>query len=426
MINPATVVVYENRTSFTTIAPFVPVLADLRSINKLGSSISAYGWYDSMSFHIDGIPQARALFWLQYALGRMVRIVVMGETAWEGYINEVQAELPGATMLRSLQPMANRVYTTYSLNETAATKTTTASNDTDSQALYGIKEIYLVGGTMTDTQATNNSTRYLASNKNPPIVHSVTDRPPGTAGLTINCNGYYKTLLWRYYGSTVAGTQDSATTMDDIMDSVSSEFVNTSSLAATGRTAPKRFANSQTAWEQITSLAALGTSNDLKYFVGVKANRVLTGWEDPSVLNYSKLPGRPGEWYDATGGFPLEFWQIVPGKWLRVQLPPSDAQLLSALNPRNLQIGSCEYDWIQQTVTPQYGVTVPQIAKAVSGAEAVDPWGPWTRYEFQTQGWRQRFINGRWEYELAGWYRRSFPAGTPLWRMIPAGRRPEE
>ncbi len=394
-ITPLRVDVCANRTSFASIAPFWPFVPFLERIDRLSWSISAYGWYDTLTFHIGGLQRPQALFCLGQLLGRYTRLLAYDSTIWEGLVYEVTVELPGATLTRSLEPMANRVYLTYSDNDTSAQTTTAAAQDTTSQGIYGIKEVYRTGDNMDSTRAANTAARYLHSNCNPPIAAEINDRPFGAAGLTVTCKGYYHTLLWRYYNSTTSGTQDPALTMADIITSVG-QFVTSTNLTLTGRTWPRRFAEKQTAWEQIIGMAAGGTSNDLKYFVGVKNGRVLTGWEEPIILAYQKDAARPGRYLDAMGGFPLQYWQVLPAKWLAVQLVASDAETVDTTNPHIMPIGSCEYDGISRVVTPKYGIQVPSIAKAQGSAEATNPYdAPWAHWDW-TVGYRDIQINGRW------------------------------
>ena len=406
MIVPLAPCVYQNRTSFTTLTPLQPTLPWLDQIDACQWSKSVYGWYEGMKLHVPGVPPAVALWFLDQVPGRLVRLNIYGETVWEGLVWEVSAVLPGATITKSLSDMANRVYIEYADELTNANTVSDASEDTDLQAMYGIKEVYLPAGTRTETNAGEYAARYLDSHKYPPAVREITERPIGLGELTLECKGYYQTLAFQYYTSTTTGTQDSATTIADINTSKGA-FIASTSLAATGRTSQRHFAQRQTAWEQILSMVGLGTANDLKYFLGVKTGRVLTGWEEPITLRYMKYPQKPGMWYDAVGGFPLQYWQVEPGQWVSVALPPGDVDPVSYLNPRAMLIGSCVYDGVARTVKPSYEIRVPavQSSQATAGAQYNPLTRPWTYWE-AWHGYRDVWVGNKWVHQEMGWYKR--------------------
>ncbi len=417
MIAPLSLCVYENRTSFTTITPMVPLLPTLKRVDRLRWSKGVYGWFLEMEFHCSGLREAEALFWLDQAMGRLARLEVFGNYIWEGMVYEVSAELPGATLTRSMEPLANKVYCEYSDNDTGSNAVTSAKNDTTSQAKYGVKEVYLAGGTRNSTEAGNYAARYLESHADPPVVQEITDRPPGLAGLTVLCRGYFETLKWQFYTSTTTGNQDSALTIGDIATSEGAFLSATQSLEATGRTeAKRRFSVRQTAWEQMMTMVALGTSNDLRYFLGVKKDRVLTGWEEPITLSYIKRPDRPGTYYN-TAGLPLHYFELEPGRWIRAQLPLGDSATPALTDPSYLIIGSCEYDGITRKVVPHYGITPPPIPSAKGDTEQDWKWPAWSYYEFNIQGYQAAFVNGKWIYRYAGWYGdRNEQKGGPGWQ----------
>jgi len=396
-VRPFMPVLYDNRTDFTTLSVLQPAIPYLMQCDGLAWSVGVYGWFDTMRIHIPRVHPAAAYWFLEQTLGRMTKLRLYGATLWEGLVWEVSALLPGCTLTRSLADMANKVYVEYSLDETSTNSVSSASQDTTLQGIYGVKEYYVAGGTRGSTDAGYLADRYLASHKHPPTIRSMTDRARGLAEVTIDCKGYYNTLAWKYYTSTATGTQATGTTLSDINTSCGA-FIASTNLAATGRTAAKRFAQRQTAWEQMLSLIALGTSNDLRYFLGVKAGRVLTGWEEPTTLSYIKYPQLPGQYFDATGNFPLQFWQVEPGKWVRAQLSVSDNLPVSDENPRAMLIGSCEYDAVARTVKPNYNIRTPTVSSATASAgQEFNPFErPWTTYEWYKQGYRTFYYKGQW------------------------------
>ncbi len=413
MIEPLALVPYDNRTSFTTLTVMASALNSLRNLSQLTWTKGVYGWHLDMQFTLDNIRPELAEFWLENGLGRLIRLVALGETLWEGMTYIVQAELPGTTLTRTMEEMANTVYVEYSDNDTGKQMVTTASIDSASAAMYGTKEVYLPGGTCSSTKATNLATRYLATHKDPPIAREVNDRRQGTAAVRVTAYGYYRTLTWRYYTSTTAGTQASATTIGDIATSKGAFLSTTQNLAATGRTLPRRFGERQDAWQQMMSLVSEGTSNDRRYFLGVKAGRILTGWEEPITASYQKSVSIPGQFCDIAAGMPLPYWYIQPGKWLRMAMAKSESETVARANPRFMIMGSCQYDGVARTVTPSYGVTVQESRPSAKKETADDnPFArPWTHWEWE-HGMRAYFYQGRWQVQYRHPYSRTIPPPT--------------
>lgn len=411
MIPPFSPVIYNNRTSFTTLTVMEPLLDTLvHNITALSWDLGVYGWFQTMDIRLDGLTQLQAFFWLDEAIGRMAKLKAYGETLWEGMVYEVSIQLPGATLTRSMEDMANSVYVEYSDNDTGAQEVTSASADTASQTLYGVKEVYVPGGTMTSTRATAHADRYKHDHKDPPLVREITDRPLGTSTVRIHCEGYWHTLVWQYYTSTTSGTQDSATTVGDILTSEAAFLSATQNLDATGLTLEQRFPQRATAWDQILSLVAQGTSNDLRYFFGVKEGRIATGWEEPITVQYVKFASKPNEWFDATGGFPLRYWQVEPGYWVRSLIASRDYGAPSRAHPDDFIIGSCSYDAVARRVRPSYEVKLPTFAKPSARQKTVEenPWEkPWTNYEFNVQGYRTFYYQGKWHTQYTQAYKRA-------------------
>ena len=124
MIPPLAPCIYQNRTDFTTVKPWIPALPWLRKVDACRWTRTVYGWDDSLSLHIPSVPSSVALFLLQHGMGRLFRLNICGEIAWEGLVYEITAELPGGTLTRTMTEMVNTVYTEYSEEETGANKAT--------------------------------------------------------------------------------------------------------------------------------------------------------------------------------------------------------------------------------------------------------------------------------------------------------------
>jgi hypothetical protein len=417
MISPLTLLVAENRLSWTSITPMAQVLVDLPQISEIGWAISAMGWYDTLTFRIPNINEARALIWLDRCLGRYVSLKVYDKLLWEGFVNDVTIELPGVTISRSLDEMNNRAYVNYSQADVSTPKQLGPYQNLTSQGIYGVKSFAIEGGTMSDAQAANFGNTYLTTNGMPPATQQLTDTGGYGANILVNCKGYYYTLYWRYTRSDTTGTQDTSLTISDLQTTLGSEFPNsTISLATTGVTAQRNFPEWIPAWEAMSGMAAYGTSNYRKYFIGLKANRVLTGWEEPTTISYIKIPTVNGKFFSAGTGQWVPYWNVLPATWFEARIQAGGTALPTPYSATTFFAGSCIYDGVAHSVTPsaelqspnKYVPTSPKSDTTEGTAPRYpgpnDPWDPWTYGHIGAR--LVQYPDGRTEWQYAGEYKK--------------------
>ena len=107
-------------------------------------TITADVGFDKASFTVRGNPEyLRA--WFRAGLARDITITASdGRQAWQGFVNRMSLTIGASRRVRSLGDLANRIYYVYTALDTSTTpptagaQTTSTSNDTDSQAIYGI------------------------------------------------------------------------------------------------------------------------------------------------------------------------------------------------------------------------------------------------------------------------------------------------
>lgn len=118
---------------------------------------------------------------------------------WEGYISRITMETGGLTFTRSLDEMANAVFVTYD-DTTGVTdsKNTTIVNNTDSQAVYGVKmgsfevgSFYTQSGSGVADNVRDKKLAQLAW----PLV-SVVQGGGNALRLHIECKGFFHTAEW--------------------------------------------------------------------------------------------------------------------------------------------------------------------------------------------------------------------------------------
>ncbi|HEX2908162.1 MAG TPA: hypothetical protein VHO69_14930 [Phototrophicaceae bacterium] len=236
--------------------------------------ISALGGFDTALCDV-AIPLNQAELFLDQYLGNRIAIYVDNPAAaiWEGFINRITFSVGNCQHTISLDEMVNRAAVIYTL--TGATNPTSSSivNNTDSQAIYGIKAEkvdlgfqYSAGSAVT-TAAANT----IIAQQAWPKASSV----PGSSGglVTLEMLGFYHTLKWEAFtsASTTTPTLTTIITADILpIDNTGVFFddTDTSALAANAQTINRNRVRGQTAWDVLQQLAEIGDAAN-KWVVGI-------------------------------------------------------------------------------------------------------------------------------------------------------------
>lgn len=239
--------------------------------------ISAVGGYDTASFEL-AVYAADADFWFD-RLGCEIKVFIDNPIlpAWEGYVNRINFAIGALTYTSSLDELANRVSVTYSAPGVAATpQRTTAVNNTDSQAIYGVKEGALDGYLIEGTNVTKFDAlqaMVLATQAFP--QKSTIFNPQGQTGglLSVECLGWSHTLEWVKYTETAAAAIDA----DQIFTDILATYPNTDFFDVTDTgliTANPSFAQNpnsrinQTYWEMFQSIQEAGDGSS-RWVMGI-------------------------------------------------------------------------------------------------------------------------------------------------------------
>lgn len=144
-----------------------------------------------------------------------------GDRAWWGYVHEITVPIGRWRVSLSLADMANKVGVVYSYiepgtNTVGQRRTTAMASDTGSQAEFGIRELLVSQGGLTDAVATQLRDGYLATHKYPLMGYSQS----GGGQAQIVCRGWWDTLAWRLASvpSVAAISQSSQTTTGNMGD----------------------------------------------------------------------------------------------------------------------------------------------------------------------------------------------------------------
>lgn len=171
------------------------------SLRPLSMSWSALGGCDSAEISVqgDGLDIAD---WQGY-LAKPVEIVdELGRLRWWGWLESVKKRLPGMRLGYDLAKMANRVAVVFDAlppdNMLGEKQQTAWVDDAESQALYGIKERVLLGGSLTLEQAEHWRDAELRRWRLP-VLQAEPTSTSGNLGLVLSRKGWMHRLDWRVW-----------------------------------------------------------------------------------------------------------------------------------------------------------------------------------------------------------------------------------
>lgn len=171
--------------------------------------ISAYGGFDTASCDIP-MTFGQAERFLEQMIGNRVAAYASNpiEPIWEGLISRITFEYGPIVYTASLEEMANRVRSTFSdgTGAAAAMQQTAVSNNTDSRAIYGIKEVSMDMGVYPGTPSATTGDKALRNltlaARAWPQASTAFQGSAGQALVHVECIGFYQTLDWSIYQQT--------------------------------------------------------------------------------------------------------------------------------------------------------------------------------------------------------------------------------
>ena len=292
---------------------------------RYSHEIRAIGGYQSAEIVIND-DQSRIEDWIERGIGRHIEVKdEYGVTVWEGFVNEVVANLAKATItLTPLMDTGNKVAQSYSTIDNSVsppimgvTATTAWASDTDSQARYGIIEKNLAGGGMTATEALRARDRYLSEHAWPAASQDNTYGRGGQPQVTLSCLGYWAWLFYVTYSNTATGTQNLSAKITAVLGASPNAVFSTDYNLITANTwQVDQYENDRKSADTILkALNGLGDAADNRYNIGFYAGRKLKYAPAPSSIYYQqRLAGNTG----LVVGYNLETkpWAVHPAEWL--------------------------------------------------------------------------------------------------------------
>lgn len=284
--------------------------------------------------------------WIASSLGQHVE--VFGQStikAWEGYIDSIVINMGFVSFTRGpLVDIGNRItvrYTDFTVGQPA---NTTAQNDTDSQASYGIWHKVVNTGSVSATTADNIRNTYLQEHKLPESTTTLSAQSTEPT-LTLNCQGYINWLSYPYNEVTNTTYTAREKVLEVLGDSPNTIFSTTYNHIEANTLSVNRLDNDyREALNVIRDIVALGgMSDNTRRLFGVYEDRLCYLQPIPSAIGYTMRASDPT--IHDVGGKSIDPWDIRPGKWLQVvdflpgEVSPTDLRE----DPRNIFIESVIY-----------------------------------------------------------------------------------
>lgn len=320
-------------------------------------TISAFGGFDAATFDLvekDDVLED----WVSNGLGRT--IIVNDDSLmpmWEGFVNQITINQAGLTVVYGpLTDITNKVFGVYSTVDTTKDppevgerKNSTTHQDLISQGDWGIwPEILSLAG-VTDANAEQLVAMYLVEHKDPETSSNFSFGN-NISSITIDCVGWYQTLIYPFNKTNNTGTIALSTRITQILDAqVNVGYVSPDySHIATNTTPIKAYENDdQKAVELLRGLTAMGDSNDARYIFGVYEDR--KAYYEPAsiVIDYEiRLKDENQVILDASGAV-VPPWRVRPGRYTffadympSLGSPPIDLHT----DRRMLQIEQIQFD----------------------------------------------------------------------------------
>ncbi len=332
----------------------------------------ADGGFGAATLTLEGIPQGTIEDALNGWIAKRVTATDgAGNVAYEGLITEIDVQTEYGDWQRILDPLANRVFISYSYAGSPCARGATCTgreqrneSNVDStlntQTTIGIKEEWLdatSSGVITAAQADKIGDDYIRSSVQT-LKGSFSGgqgASPQTVQMTLTMVGYYATLQWRKQTATSAVAKDIASIVKGALNVGSkAPFLNSdqTQITTVGRSIKYNTGATPT-WVQdyIKDVTKGGDSSGNRLFFQVWQNR------QPYLLSRSTAPryfvkrGDP-KIYNSSGA-PMEPWLVRAGGYVQVQSLNAaiDEKSDVALKARASLIEQTTYDDIAGTLS---------------------------------------------------------------------------
>ncbi len=335
--------------------------------------IRARGWFDTASCDLIVSAHEGERFLEQY-LGNRVAVYVdnPAEPIWEGYISRITFEYGSVVYTISLDEMANRVYVTYNdPDNVPPQRMTGGGNNTDSQAVYGIKGMFFDGNVYYGGSGAGRWPRVLQDTELSlrawPIPTSAFRGQGGAPIVHVEMRGFYSTLDWTIYDQAISLEVAIDTLVQAIVasDWNGQTFYNNAATfdidGPTGVFYDQANQSGLGLWQFLTQIAEAGDDsavNTRRHVMGITPTDPRTGERrfyyrraNPTLVYCTRLRRQVGQILNAWNR-PVSPWQVLPDRGIQIvdSLP---GWALQGDDPRAVYLESVDYDAERGTVSFQ-------------------------------------------------------------------------
>lgn len=323
-------------------------------VSKWSHVSGAVGGYLTASASISG-SHSYVEDWLERGLGRWVSVMSQsGVIIWRGFVDQISVSLGGLRIDRGLlTDIANRVHLVYTQIDTstspptAGTKTITAvSNDTVSQALYGIWQKAYSLGEATLADAAQVQSLILQEKSSPETAKGISIGGSGDVSISLSLKG-----AWSWLGYianfTTAGTINLSTRITDILGASPNAIISTnySNIATNTWQVEGYSSDDRVAQKYLTDLLSPGDASLSRYTIGIYGNEEVYYQPIPTSMEYRYSTSDPSSQITTPGGTVVWPWEVLPARWLAITDllvgRPVDADFRK--DPRNMFIEQVNY-----------------------------------------------------------------------------------
>jgi len=240
---------------------------------------------------------------------------------WWGCVYEVSVSVGAITMGVNLDGLANSVAVSYETD--AGEQATTAwTQDADSVAIYGTKELLLSAKVVGEETAEALRDVYLGGAKIPvaQFEKARSDRVNSSAKLL--CKGWWQTLDWKYYAA-ATGTASDTTAQIAAIVTATGQFLTGSIVRATsGITCNPYRSGENTGKAEIEALLSTGNSSGARLLAWVNHLREVEISSDPAAEaqyyitrdgRFTDIYGNAGSGSSCPVGAWVQLQDVVPG-----------------------------------------------------------------------------------------------------------------
>jgi hypothetical protein len=301
--------------------------------------------------------------WLEAGLGRWITLYDEGaNVCWRGYVDQIAANIAGVQVTRGpLSSIANRVKMVYSTVDTSTTPptmgvraTTAITNDTVSQALYGIWQKTLSCGGTTAADAAQLQALYLAEYAQPETSKTLTPGG-GNLSMTLTLKGAWYWLAAFEANFTTTGTLNLSSRMTGVLGLDPNGLFSTDYSNITANTYQvQAYSNDdRNGMKAMNALLPPGDAAFNRYTGGFYADEIFYYAPVPTSLEYVFSLSDFAQEATQPGGVVVRPWAIKPARWLQIsdlmvgRVPDVDLKD----DPRNVFIEQVNF-------TAPYGLTI--------------------------------------------------------------------